>query len=68
MHSLPQEWLPASIAPSNGELEICILDFDGLVHSLAFPCRKVGAEWFDGSGTKHPDIQPTQWRKWTEYR
>ena len=66
MHSLPAEWLPVSTAPSDGDLEVCALDYDGIVHALVFPCRKDGAQWVDTSNKKHVDIQPTHWRKWTE--
>jgi len=64
MHSMPAEWLPASTAPSEGDLEVCVLDYDGMVHALVFPCQKDGAEWVDASNRKLVDIQPTHWRKW----
>ena len=48
------------------DLEVCVLDYDGIVHALVFPYHKDGAEWVDASDKKHVDIQPTQWRKWTE--
>ena len=66
MHSLPAGWLPVSIAPSDGDLEVCALDYDGIVHALVFPCRIDGAQWVDASNGKHVDIQPTHWRKWIE--
>jgi hypothetical protein len=67
MRASPAEWLPASVAPSNGDhLEICVLDYDGIVRALGFPFRKEGAEWVDASGQKHADMQPTHWRNWTE--
>jgi hypothetical protein len=66
LHSLPAAWLPVSIAPSDGDLEVCALDYNGIVHALVFPCRKDGAQWVDASNRKHVDIQPTYWRKWTE--
>jgi hypothetical protein len=66
MHSLPAEWLPVSSAPSGGDLEVCVLDYDGIVHALAIPCHKDGAEWVDALNKKHVYIQPTHWRKWTE--
>jgi hypothetical protein len=66
MHLLPAEWLPVSSAPSGGDLEVCVLDYDGIVHALAFPCHKDGAEWVDALNKKHVYIQPTHWRKWTE--
>lgn len=66
MHSLPAEWQPVSTAPSDGNLEICVLDFDGIVHALVFPCRKDGADWLDVLNVRHADIQPTHWRRWAE--
>ena len=48
------------------DLEVCVLDYDGIVHALMFPCHKDGAEWVDASNRKPVDIQPTHWRKWTE--
>ena len=65
MQSLTAEWLPTSTAP-DGDLEVCVLGYDGNVHALALPYRKDGAEWVDASGRRHADIQPTHWRKWTE--
>ena len=68
MHSLPAELLPVSIAPSDrNDLEVCVLDYDGIVHTLVFPCHIDGTQWVvDASDKKHVDIQPTHWRKWTE--
>ena len=46
IHSLSVEWLPVSVAPSdNGDLEVCVMDYDGIVLALAYPCRKNGAQW-----------------------
>jgi hypothetical protein len=64
MHSA--EWLPASITPPEGDLELCVLDYNGLVQALAFPCRRDGDEWVDASGRRQGDIQPTHWRKWID--
>ncbi|MEN3348721.1 MAG: hypothetical protein V7632_2356 [Bradyrhizobium sp.] len=58
------EWLPVSTAPSDRELEVCVLDVDGMVHALVFPCHRDGAEWVDPA-TRKLDIQPTHWRHWT---
>jgi hypothetical protein len=66
IHSLSGEWLPASITPPDGDLEVCVMDYDGIVLALVYPCHKSGAEWVDASNKKHIDIQPTHWRKWTE--
>ena len=66
IHSLSAEWLPVSSAPRDADLEVCVMDYDGIVLALRYPCRKSGVEWIDASNEKHIDIQPTHWRKWIE--
>ena len=68
MQFISTEWQSSSTAPSDGDLEICALDVDGIVHSLPFPCHKDGSSWVDRSGKPHADIQPTHWRKWADAR
>ena len=34
VHSLSTEWLPISISPPDGDLEVCVMDYDGLVRAL----------------------------------
>jgi len=60
------EWLPVSIAPSDADLEVCVMDYDGIVHALVFPCHHDKTGWADASTKKLVDIQPTHWRKWTD--
>jgi hypothetical protein len=66
MHTVSAEWQSASTAPSDEELEICALNYDGMVHALPFPCHRDGPNWVDRYGGMHADIHPTHWRKWTE--
>jgi hypothetical protein len=63
IHALPEKWLPVSIAPSDSDLEVCVID-GGTAHALIFPCRKNGTEWVDASTRKRIDIEPTHWRLW----
>jgi len=65
VYSVPYKWVRVSSAPSDADLEVCVMDNHG-IHALVFPCRKNGTEWVDASTKKHVDIQPTHWRKWTE--
>jgi hypothetical protein len=65
-HSQPAEWLPVSIAPSDADLEVCVMDYDGIVHALEFPCHQDKTGWFDVSTKKHIDIEPTHWRTWAK--
>jgi hypothetical protein len=62
------EWLPASLAPSDQDLEVCVLDYDGIVHALGFPCNKDGTDWVDARSKKRADLQPTHWRMWGDTR
>jgi hypothetical protein len=65
VHSLPDKWLPVSIAPTDSDLEVCVMDKFGF-HALVFPVRKGGAGWMDASTTKTVDIAPTHWRLWRQ--
>ena len=67
VHPLPRNWLPVSIAPSDAELEVGVMD-KGDVHALVFPVRKNGTDWVDASTKKRVDIQPTHWRRWADGR
>ena len=67
VHQLPEKWLPISIAPSDTDLEVGVMD-RGDVHALIFPVRKRGNGWIDASMKRSVDIQPTHWRIWDEKR
>jgi hypothetical protein len=67
VHSLPEKWLPVSIAPADSDLEVCVIE-KGVVYALIFPCRSSGADWVNVSTKKPIDIEPTHWRPWTDGR
>jgi hypothetical protein len=67
IHSLPEKWLPVSIAPSDGDLEVCVIE-NGEIYALVFPCCRNGDAWVDASTKKRIDIQPTHWRLWARDR
>jgi hypothetical protein len=67
VHQLPEKWLPMSIAPSDTDLEVGVMD-RGHVHALIFPVRKRGDDWVDAATKRAVDIQPTHWRKWEAKR
>jgi hypothetical protein len=48
VYSLPYKWVRVSIAPSDADLEVCVINNRG-IHALVFPCRKNGTEWVDAS-------------------
>ena len=67
IQALSAEWLAVSTARSGAEeLEVCVMDYDGIVLALPYPCHKNGNEWVDAANKRHIDIQPTHWRKWTD--
>jgi hypothetical protein len=58
------EWKPIATAPFNRDLEVAVLDYDG-VHAAVFPCRRVLHGWINAK-TKQPieELRPTHWREW----
>jgi hypothetical protein len=67
IHSLPEKWLPVSIAPPDIDLEVCVMDRSG-VHALIFPVHRNKMDWVDAKTKKRIDIVPTHWRKWNDNR
>ena len=63
-----QEWLPVSIVAPDGDLEIGVMDYDGLIVALPYPCHRSGVGFVDAANRRHVDIQPTHWRKWNASR
>ena len=66
VYSMPAEWLPVSIAPSDADLEVCVMDYDNILHELVFPCQKDKTGWINASTKMYIDIEPTLWRTWIE--
>jgi hypothetical protein len=67
VHPLPEKWLPVSIAPTDSDLEVCVIE-KGVVYPLICPCRRSGADWVDPSTKKPINIEPTHWRLWASKR
>jgi len=60
---ISRNWLPISIAPNACDLEVSVIDNDS-IHSLMFPCRKIGKKWFNALTNIQIEIHPTHWRTW----
>jgi hypothetical protein len=56
-------WQPISTAPFDRDLELAVIDYDG-IHTLVFPCRRVLDGWFRIESKARVDVQPTHWREW----
>jgi len=63
----PRKWLPVSIPPPDGDLEVCVIE-QGEVHALIYACRKSEAGWVHAVTNSRIDIRPTHWRLWGEDR
>jgi len=56
-------WQPISSAPFDRNLELAVLDKDG-VHALAFACWRVADGWINAATKRRIDVRPTHWREW----
>ena len=56
-------WQPAGNAPFGHDLEVAVIDRDG-VHALVFPCRRSLTGWVRSTTRERVDVSPTHWREW----
>jgi len=58
-------WQPISTAPFDCDLELAVINYDG-VHALVFPCRRIIGGWLKAATRQQLEIHPTHWRRWTQ--
>jgi hypothetical protein len=63
LHDQCGGWLPISLAPQDRDLEVCVIDRDG-VHALVFPCRRAGPDWIKATSRTLVEIHPSHYRAW----
>ena len=56
---------PADV-PKDRDVRLAVIDASGMVHSLVFPCRRVGDSWVDTKLQRRVEVYPTHWQEWTE--
>lgn len=56
-------WQPIASAPFGVDLELAVIDRDG-VHALVFPCRRGLTGWVKSEFGERVDVSPTHWRGW----
>jgi hypothetical protein len=61
------EWATTLSAPYDRDLELAVIDRDG-VHALVFPCRRILDGWVDADSRRRIDVRPTHWREWEDGR
>jgi len=52
--------------PIDRDVRLAIIDPNGTVHKLVFPCRRVGNSWIDAKLGRRVELDPTHWQEWTE--
>ena len=58
-----EAWRPVSTAPSETDLELAVINSDG-IHALVFPCRRNYSDWVNAQTKERVDVNPTHWRHW----
>lgn len=58
-------WQPIETAPGDRDIELAVMDKDGL-HALVFPCRRAAGGWLKAHDGERLDVRPSHWREWQE--
>ena len=61
--SKPMQWQLIANAPFDRDLELAVIERDGL-HALVFPCRRILNGWIRSGTQERIGVQPTHWRLW----
>jgi hypothetical protein len=57
-------WYPISNAPFDRDLELAVIDSNG-VRAISFACRRVPGGWIKAETRTTVDLRPTHWREWS---
>ena len=60
---ISSDWQPISSAPFKRDLELAVINYDG-VRALVFPCRRILGGWMKSETKARINVQPTHWRDW----
>jgi hypothetical protein len=55
-----------SEVPSDREVRLAVINADGAVHALVFPCRRSASGWIDSRSGRLVEVFPTHWQDWSE--
>jgi hypothetical protein len=52
--------------PADRDVRLAVINGGGTVHSLVFPCRRVGNSWVDAKSRRSVEVYPTHWQEWMQ--
>ena len=58
------DWQAIIRAPWERKLELAVIDPDGKVHALTFPCLRTFDGWLNADTRRPVKVRPTHWRDW----
>jgi hypothetical protein len=58
---ISSDWQPISSAPFNRDLELAVINDDG-VRALVYPSRRILGGWIKSESKARINVQPTHWR------
>ena len=64
MNICKMDWKPIIQAPFERDLELAVIDPNGTIRVVNFPCRRMFDGWLDAKTNKWVDLHPTHWREW----
>jgi len=62
-HQSFPKWQPISIAPFDRDLELAIIDSNG-INTFSLPCCRILGGWCDAKIKRRIEVEPTHWREW----
>ena len=59
------EWEPVITAPYGVDLELAVVDGNG-IHAVVFPCRRMVHGWVNAASGASVELHPSHWRAWDD--
>jgi hypothetical protein len=61
-------WMKIDTAPFNRDLEVAVIEANGDIYAVVFPCRRIIGGWIKAATGASVQIHPTHWREWVVSR
>jgi len=56
-------WFKVEDAPFDRSLEVAVIEDDGQIYAVVFPCRRVLGGWTEAATGRPIRVYPTHWRE-----